>query len=212
VRRDAAGFLGRVDDQLKIRGFRIEPGEIEAILLARPDITAAAVIAREDRSGGTQLVAYLVPATGHTVDLDRLREHLATTLPHYMIPTSFVTLDTLPLAANGKLNSSALPDPEYDASVDALYVPPSTEAESIMAQIWSEVLGIVRIGVEDNYFALGGDSITSIRLVSRVRAAFGVELTPRVLFTNPTVAGLVRALPLSASFQYVDVGGTHRRA
>src|SRR2546427_12437212 len=115
-----------------------------------------------------------------------------------MVPSAFVVLDALPLSPNGKLDRRALPAPDPSALMGAGYVAPRTDAERALAGIWAEVLGVAQVGVEDNFFELGGDSILSIQVVSRARAAFGVDISPRALFTTPTVAGLAAALPADA--------------
>ncbi|HEX6471812.1 MAG TPA: non-ribosomal peptide synthase/polyketide synthase [Streptosporangiaceae bacterium] len=183
-------FLGRADDQVKIRGFRIEPGEIAAALLDHPGVGDAAVVARADGDPGHQrLVGYVVPAAGAAAPpAAALRDHLAAALPDYMIPAAFVVLDRLPTNRSGKLDRRALPAPELGD--DAAYVPPRTAAERAVAAAFADVLGARRVGAHDSFFALGGDSILSIRVVSRLRADLGVELSPRALFTTPTVAGL----------------------
>jgi amino acid adenylation domain-containing protein/non-ribosomal peptide synthase protein (TIGR01720 family) len=178
-------FVGRADDQVKIRGFRVELGEIEAALLAEPDVAEAVVVARQDPGGPKRLVGYVVPAPGG--DPSRLRERLAATLPDYMVPAAFVTLAALPLNANAKVDRRALPDPAPEAGPD--FVEPRTDAERALADIWRSVLRVPEVGVEDNFFSLGGDSILSIQVVSRARAA-GLELTPRDLFAHPTIATL----------------------
>ncbi|WP_447009228.1 non-ribosomal peptide synthase/polyketide synthase [Saccharothrix hoggarensis] len=180
-------YLGRSDHQVKIRGFRIELGEVEAVLAGHDAVAQAAVVVREDR-----LVAYYVPA-GPPVDAARLREHAGRVLPDYMVPTAYVALDRLPLNANGKLDRPALPAPEREASAAGGFVAPRTEAERLVAEVWADVLGLPEVGVEDNFFALGGDSISSIRVVSRLRAAF--DVSPRDLFDHPTVARLAAHLP-----------------
>jgi amino acid adenylation domain-containing protein/non-ribosomal peptide synthase protein (TIGR01720 family) len=186
-------YLGRADDQVKIRGHRIEPGEIETALLQHPDLAAAAVLARAD-DGHARLVAYLVAAAGaQAPSTPELRGWLARTLPDYMIPAAFVELDALPLTPAGKLDRRALPAPDYDAG--SAYVPPGTPAERELAAIWADVLGVDRVGSTDNFFELGGDSILAIQVVSRARAALGVQLSPRALFTTPTVADLAARLP-----------------
>ncbi|HEY4938771.1 MAG TPA: condensation domain-containing protein, partial [Actinomycetota bacterium] len=193
VRRDGRGrleFLGRIDHQVKIRGFRIELGEIEAALAQRPEIGNAVVVAREDEPGHKRLVAYLVPAAGAQLpDTADLRAFLAQSLPDYMVPSAFVTLDELPLSPNGKLDRKALPAPDPGAAHAGGYVAPRTDAEWTLAGIWSEVLGVAQVGVEDNFFELGGDSILSIQVVSRARAA-GLSLMPRDLFLHQSVASL----------------------
>ncbi|WP_249044250.1 non-ribosomal peptide synthase/polyketide synthase [Crossiella equi] len=184
-------FLGRTDEQVKIRGFRIEPGEIEAALTALPGVTAAAVIAREDQPGVRRLVAYLVGGHGHSVA--RLRAELGRTLPEYMVPAAFVALDVLPLTRNGKLDRAALPAPERTGT-DEEYTAPRTGTEQTIAQVWAEVLGLSRISADGNFFELGGDSILSITVVSRLREALGVEVSPRLVFSHPTVTALAAAL------------------
>ncbi|HEY6422703.1 MAG TPA: amino acid adenylation domain-containing protein [Pseudonocardiaceae bacterium] len=192
TRWDAEGnleFRGRADDQVKIRGFRIEPAEIEEALMRNPEIGEAAVIAREDQPGVKRLVAYLVPAAGEVVDVGGLRAYLATTLPEYMVPSAFVTLDELPLNPNGKLDRRALPVPEFSsAGID--YVAPRTDVEQVLADIWAQVLDVKQVGVEDNFFELGGDSLHSMQLTSRAKMAFAVALTPRDVLTARTVSAL----------------------
>ncbi|HEY9417978.1 MAG TPA: amino acid adenylation domain-containing protein, partial [Pseudonocardia sp.] len=194
----ALEFVGRADEQVKIRGFRVELGEIEACLAGHADVAQAAVIARGDQRGAQRLVAYIVPRLGEPAvdgvpDAATLKAHLAGVLPDYMVPSVFVLLPELPLTPNGKLDRRALPAPEIDQG-RSVYVPPRTELERIVAQAWAEVLGLERVGIEDNFFELGGDSLVSIRVISRLRAACAVEVSPRALFTNPTVAGLAAAV------------------
>jgi amino acid adenylation domain-containing protein/non-ribosomal peptide synthase protein (TIGR01720 family) len=198
-------FVGRADDQVKIRGFRIELGEIETALARHPDVGAAVVTAREDRPGDKRLVAYIVPAAaGRPAAPGELRAFLARTLPVYMLPAAFVTLDELPLSPNGKLDRRALPAPGRVADADAAgaapapggagYVAPRTPTEQALAEIWAEVLDLDRVGVEDDFFALGGDSVQGVRALSRIRAALGVELSARAVFDAPTVARLAEVL------------------
>jgi amino acid adenylation domain-containing protein/non-ribosomal peptide synthase protein (TIGR01720 family) len=185
-------FLGRADDQVKLRGFRIELGEIAAVLAQHPSVREAAVIVREDVPGAKRLVAYLVAA--HVVELAPLRQWLQQKLPDYMIPAHFVTLEALPLTANGKLDRKALPTPDgARPNGQVAYVAPCTPAEQILAEIWAQVIGVERVGVYDNFFALGGDSIMSIQVIARAQQA-GLRLTPRQLFEAPTVAGMVALL------------------
>src|SRR5918992_808542 len=191
-------YLGRSDDQVKIRGFRIEPGEIEAALLAHPAIAEAVVIARADQPGVPRLVAYVVPAPGRPApEGPELRERLAATLPEHMIPAAYVPLDAVPRTVSGKLDKRALPAPEWDAAARP-YLPPRTAAERAVAEIWAEVLGLERVGADDNFFDLGGDSIISIRVTARLRAAFGVDISPRAVFSHPTVARLAATLPVAS--------------
>ncbi|MEU4805248.1 non-ribosomal peptide synthase/polyketide synthase [Actinosynnema sp. NPDC023587] len=177
-------YLGRADHQVKVRGFRIELGEIEAVLAGFPSVRQVAVVVRDER-----LVAYVV---ADQVSVAELRDHAARSLPEHMVPSAYVALDRLPLNANGKLDRAALPAPERAASVGDGYVAPRTEAERLVAGVWEDVLGLARVGAEDNFFALGGDSILSIRVASRLRESF--DLSPRTLFDHPTVAGLAAAL------------------
>ncbi|MEN3359374.1 MAG: hypothetical protein V7637_3356, partial [Mycobacteriales bacterium] len=192
-------YLGRADEQVKIRGFRIEPGEIETALLGHPDLVAAAVVAVDSGSGHQRLAAYLVPAAGRIQPAAaELRSWLARTLPEYMVPAVFVPVPALPLTSSGKLDRRALPAPELDPAAGADHVAPGTPVERELARIWAEVLRVPRVGAGDNFFELGGDSILSIQVVSRVRATLGVALSPRALFTTPTVAGLAAGLPADA--------------
>ncbi|MFF5532690.1 non-ribosomal peptide synthase/polyketide synthase [Streptomyces cinerochromogenes] len=183
-------FLGRADDQVKIRGFRVEPGEVEAALAAHPDVVDVAVLAREDRPGAKRLVAYVVGPAGE--DAEELRSFAARTLPDYLVPTAVVPLDALPLSRNGKVDRAALPAPQ--ALPGRARVEPRTEAEGRTAAVFGEVLGSEPPGVEDDFFQLGGDSILSIRLASRLAETFDTDLTPRAVFTHPTPAGLARLL------------------
>ncbi|MET8010137.1 non-ribosomal peptide synthase/polyketide synthase [Streptomyces sp. NPDC005271] len=192
-------FLGRADDQVKVRGFRIEPGEVEGVLAAHPGVLDVAVVAREDRPGVKRLVAYVVPADGvPAVDPAGLRAHAAAGLPDYMVPSAIVPLDALPLSPNGKLDRAALPAPG-PAADRAPYRAPREGAEQLVARVWADVLGVERVGAEDDFFALGGDSILSIRLTSRLREAFETEISPRLVFTRPTVAALATALDTAES-------------
>ncbi|WP_425471110.1 amino acid adenylation domain-containing protein [Saccharothrix variisporea] len=186
-------YLGRADHQIKIRGFRVEPGEIEAALNAHPRVAQVVVLEQDQR-----LVAYYVP--NGDVRVSGLRDHASAVLPAHMVPSAFVALDRLPLNANGKLDRVALPAPERDAVTSTEYVAPRTETEEAIAAIWAEVLDVDRVGVEDSFFALGGDSIRSLRITSRTKAAFDVDLSPRDVLTARTVsslAGLVEELVLA---------------
>ena len=183
-------YLGRVDEQVKIRGFRIELGEVQAALAACDGVAQAAVIAREDRPGDKRLVGYI---TG-TADPATLRSMLSERLPEYMVPAAVVLLDALPLTSNNKLDARALPAPEY-ASGDG-YRAPANAVEEVLADIYAQVLGLDRVGVDDSFFELGGDSILSMQVVSRARAA-GLRCRPRDVFDEQTVAGLARVAEVS---------------
>ncbi|MGH3907542.1 MAG: non-ribosomal peptide synthase/polyketide synthase, partial [Pseudonocardiaceae bacterium] len=188
-------FVGRADEQVKVRGFRVEPGEIETVLRRHPDVAEVVVVAREDRPGIKRLVAYVVPAGQRAPAPGALRALVAGSLPEYMVPAAFVTLEKLPLSPNGKLDRRALPTPTAGVAVPTGYVAPRTDAERVVADIWAEVLGVERVGVEDNFFELGGDSILSVRALSRIRVALGVDLPARVVFDARTVARLVKLVP-----------------
>ncbi len=185
-------FAGRADDQVKLRGFRIELGEVEALLGRHPDVAQPVVVAREDTPGVKRLVAYVVPADPrHAPEPGELAGFTERHLPDYMVPSAFVVLDALPLSANGKVDRAALPAPA-GAAPAAEYVAPRTETEEVLAGIWQEALGAARVGAEDDFFALGGDSMRSMLVTSRARAAFGVPLTPHDVLTARTVANLAR--------------------
>jgi amino acid adenylation domain-containing protein len=183
-------YLGRADDQVKIRGYRIELGEIEALLRGHPDVRDAVVAVREDEPGGKRLAAYVVPADGAAAEPGDLRAHLARSLPDYMIPAAFITLDELPLSPNGKLDRRALPAPGNGVPASAGYTAPRTDAEQVIAGIWAEVLGVDRVGVYDNFLDLGGDSVQSLGVAARAKATFNIALTPREVLIARTVAGL----------------------
>ncbi|MGW1148484.1 amino acid adenylation domain-containing protein, partial [Streptomyces sp. NPDC002454] len=185
-------FAGRADDQVKIRGFRVEPGEVEAVLAAHPTVAQVAVVVRPDRAGTPRLVAYVVPAAGPEPDAAALREHAAGRLPAAMVPSAVVGLDALPVTPNGKLDRAALPDP--DRADTGPGRAPQSPAEIALAALFAEVLGRDGIGADDSFFDLGGDSLLAMRLVERVRTAFGIDLGVRELFAGPTVARLARAL------------------
>ncbi|WP_405783771.1 amino acid adenylation domain-containing protein [Streptomyces sp. NBC_00859] len=179
--------LGRSDDQVQLRGFRIEPGEIEAALLADPSVAQAAVVVREGRGGGgQQLIAYLVGAD-RDLELDVVRTSVSGRLPAYMVPAAFMRLEQLPLTANGKLDRAALPEPEV--TFGRTYSAPRTALEELLCSVYADVLGVERVGVDDDFFTVGGDSIRSIQVVARARTA-GLEISPREVFEHRTVAGL----------------------
>ncbi|HST57554.1 MAG TPA: condensation domain-containing protein, partial [Longimicrobium sp.] len=178
-------YLGRLDAQVKVRGYRIELGEIESVLRVHSAVTECVVVVREDAPGDRRIAAYVVGS----VDADALRQHLRRSVPEYMVPGALLMLDALPLTPNGKVDRKALPAPEAAQGGDR-YVAPRTPVEEVLAGIWAEVLRLERVGVNDNFFELGGHSLLVTRVVSRIRAVFGVELPLRALFERPTVAEL----------------------
>jgi glycopeptidolipid biosynthesis protein len=187
-------YLGRADEQVKIRGYRIELGEVQAALAALDGVQAAAVVAREDRPGDKRLVGY-VTVTGD-VDPAQLRNVLAEGLPPYMVPSAVVVLDALPLTVNGKLDKRALPAPEYQNVVR--YTPPATPTEEIVAGIYGQVLGLERVGVENSFFDLGGDSLSAMRVVAAINTAFDANLSVRTLFEAPSVRSVSQRLDSKA--------------
>ncbi|WP_457033053.1 amino acid adenylation domain-containing protein, partial [Kitasatospora sp. P5_F3] len=200
VRRRSDGlleFLGRADTQVKLRGFRIEPGEIEARLAAHPDVVRAAVLVREVRPGDKQLVGYVLPVPGSDSGPTEWGDWLASALPRYMVPAVLVPLTSFPLTGNGKLDHRALPAP----AAPAVGRRPGTPREEILCEAFAVVLGLPRVGADDDFFRLGGHSLGAMRLVSRVRALLGVELPVRALFEAPTPAELARRLDDTAGTQ-----------
>ncbi|MET8505487.1 amino acid adenylation domain-containing protein [Streptomyces sp. NPDC004787] len=203
-------FLGRIDQQVKLRGLRIELGEIESALAAHEDVTAAVVTVREDTPGDKRLVGYCVPVAGRELTVAGLRARLRASLPDYMIPSWFVFLEGLPFTPNGKVDRKALPQPEGDRPhVDTEFVAPRTETERIVADIWSEVLGLEQVGVHDDFFQLGGHSLRAVRLATRLQNA-GYAMSVRAVMQYPTVAEaaelLSRAGTVSRSLAF-ELGG-----
>ena len=184
-------LLGRVDDQVKIRGHRVEPGEIAAVLREHPEVADAAAAAHRDRSGDVRLCAYVRWTSDASPGVDRLMTYLAHRLPPYMTPAAIVTLDRLPLSPNGKLDRRALPRPDFDRlASDAPFVAPRTPTEERLAELWRDLLGLERVGTRDNFFAQGGHSLLAVRLAAGVRDRFGVDLSLRAIFENPTPAAV----------------------
>nr|WP_241265818.1 non-ribosomal peptide synthetase [Streptomyces boncukensis] len=204
-------YAGRGDAQVKVRGLRIEPGEVEAVLTRHPGVAQAVVTTREGHRGSTQLIGYvvaaggddggMVDAEGHVeadmtagITVRELRRYAAARLPEYMVPSVLVMLDRLPLAPNGKLDRAALPQPQLTSGA---YRPPRTAEEEILAGVYADVLALERVGIDDDFFAIGGDSIRSIQVVSRARAQ-GVEVSPRQVFEQRTVAELAQVATAGA--------------
>jgi aryl carrier-like protein len=185
-------FLGRLDYQVKLRGYRIELGEIEAVLAQHPSVKESVVAVREDGGGNKRLVAYLVPHAGASaLPVGELRGFVKERLPEYMVPGTFMTLDALPLTSNGKLNRGALPAPEgARPDLEVSFVAPQTETEQAIAEVWQEVLGVEKAGVNDNFFDLGGNSLLLVRVQSRLRDVLKREVSLIDLFRHPTISAL----------------------
>jgi amino acid adenylation domain-containing protein len=190
-------FVGRADRQVKLRGFRVEPGEVEAALCEHARVREAAVVLREDAPGAGGLVAYFVPGGGGAApEAGELRGHLRERLPEYMVPSSFVPLKAMPLTRNGKVDRDALPPPPAEAqgAGAARYVAPRAGIEQTIADVWRQVLKLERVGVDDNFFDLGGNSLLIVQAHSRLQAALGREMSLLELFKNPTISLLAQAL------------------
>jgi glycopeptidolipid biosynthesis protein len=180
-------YLGRADEQVKIRGYRIELGEIEAALRSLDGVDQAVVIVREDRPGDKRLVGYVTEAATGTVDIGGARAALARRLAAYMVPAAVVVLDRLPLTVNGKLDTRALPTPQYHRTQ---YRAPSNAVEEILADSYAQTLGVAQVGIDDSFFDLGGDSISAMRLIATINKALDAHLTVRILFDAPSVSAL----------------------
>jgi non-ribosomal peptide synthase protein (TIGR01720 family) len=182
-------FLGRIDDQVKIRGFRIELAEIQSVILEHSGVKEAAVIAREDVPGNKRLAAYIVWNAESPSSIDVLQSFVSEKLPDYMVPSVFVPLKALPLTNNGKVDTKALPAPEEVRAKSGTFVAPTTPTEKLLADIWTKVLRVERVGIHDNFFELGGDSILSIQIIAKANQA-GLQLIPKQMFDNQTIAKL----------------------
>src|SRR5215212_9882798 len=191
-------FLGRVDHQVKIHGFRIEPGEIESALAEHPAVAARTVVVREDKPGEKRLVAYVVAGKAQAVTQDELRSFLETKIPAHMIPAAIVLLDALPLRPTGKVDHGALPLPEkVKTDADKIFIAPRTATEKTLAEIWGEVLGLEKVGVNDNFFRLGGDSIRGIRVLGLAQDR-NLHFSMQQLFQHQTISGLARVVSEAA--------------
>jgi amino acid adenylation domain-containing protein len=194
LRNGSLEYMGRIDDQIKIRGYRIEPGEIEAALIAHGGVRVAVVIADEPQPGERRLVAYFVSSGTEAVAIVELRRFLETRLPDYMVPAIYIQLTALPLTPNGKVDRLNLPAPgQSRAQFENAFVIPLTIEEEVLAGVWSQVLKVQDVGADDNYFALGGDSIRSIQIVARAQER-GLHFSVDDLFKNPTIRGLAKVL------------------
>jgi amino acid adenylation domain-containing protein len=201
-------FVGRSDNQVKIRGFRIELGEIEAVLSQHPAVRESVVLLGEDNSGENRLVAYIVSSsefsTGQPSLISKLRGFIKEKLPQYMIPSAFVLLEALPLTSNGKIDRRSLRAPDLEISELNAAFAPRTPEEQLLAEIWSQVLGVKQIGIGDNFFELGGHSLLATQLIAKVREAFQVELPLRSLFQSPTVKSLALAIAIAKAQQAIE--------
>ena len=185
-------YLGRLDNQVKIRGFRIELGEIEAVLNTQTQVQQSIVVAHQDSSGNQRLVAYVV-ASDKSGTPQQLRDNLKQKLPEYMVPSLFMTLDSLPLTPNGKIDRQALPAPDGEISRSHEYVAPRNPSEEILANIFADLLELNHVGINDNFFEIGGHSLLAVRLMSQIQQHFKVNLPLASLFQNPTIKQLIEA-------------------
>ncbi|MFC4547675.1 condensation domain-containing protein, partial [Paenactinomyces guangxiensis] len=202
-------YLGRMDDQVKIRGYRIELGEIEAQLLKHPAVKEAVVTARKDGRSQADLCAYVVP--DGILDHSELRQHLAQTLPDYMIPSYLVELETLPLTTNGKVDKKALPEPSGQVQTGVQYTAPTNQTEAILARIWEDVLEVERVGIHDNFFELGGHSLKAMKLAARIHKELGPEIPLRELFSWPTIKELAVYIKEAEGDSYQAIEPAGRR-
>ena len=198
-------FLGRIDHQVKVRGFRIELGEIEVVLGQHPEVAENVVLAAE-HSSGNRLLAYVVPTNGAKPEADALRTFLKTKLPDYMVPSAFLCLDSFPLTSNGKIDRRALPSPsDMQPGLQQNYVAPENEAQQTIATIWKQLLSLERVGVQDNFFDLGGHSLLIVQLHRQLQAAFEKTLSVAEVFQYPTIAAMAQHMTAQASAQPPEV-------
>ncbi|MBC7928403.1 MAG: amino acid adenylation domain-containing protein, partial [Bryobacteraceae bacterium] len=187
-------YLGRIDHQVKIRGFRMELGEIESALLKHPGVAQAAVLVREDRPGDKRLVAYYVPVDASLVQDRDLRSGLAQTLPAFMIPSSFVSMPAFPVTSNGKIDRKGFRPPSVRPDLQQRYLPANDPLRSQLVTIWESLLGIMPVGIRDDFFRIGGDSLLAVQLVHRIQRVCGVKLPLGILFRHPTIESLSKEL------------------
>ncbi|QZY44460.1 non-ribosomal peptide synthetase [Mycolicibacterium austroafricanum] len=195
ARRNADGdieFVGRADEQVKIRGFRIELGDVAAAITVDPSVGQAVVVVSDLPNLGKSLVAYLTPADGAGVDVDRIRTRVAAALPEYMTPAAYVVVDEIPITAHGKIDRAALPEPEIAPTTE--FREPAAGTEAHLAQLFAELLGHEKVGADDSFFDLGGHSLLATKLVAELRAGFGVDVEVRDIFENATIARLAAHL------------------
>ncbi len=184
-------FLGRLDHQVKVRGYRIELGEVEGAMLCQPGVRQCVAVVRQGAAGDRRLVAYVVADAGSGLSADELRRGLKQRLPEYMVPADYLFLEALPLTPNGKVDRQSLPPPvPARAGPGGIFEPPRNLTEQVLVGIWAELLGVEQVGVNNNFFDLGGHSLLVTQLISRVREAFKTDLPLRSLFEAPTIAQL----------------------
>jgi acyl-coenzyme A synthetase/AMP-(fatty) acid ligase/acyl carrier protein len=181
-------FAGRSDHQVKIRGFRVETTGVQHVLDGHGLVVESLVTATHPAGNERQLTAYVQQKPGAALTREDVRAYVRAVLPEYMVPTAVVLLDSFPLTTNGKVDRARLPDPTRNDVVSGVYRAPSSPTESSIAEVWRELLGVAQVGADDDYVALGGDSILSLRMSSRLSTTFAVELTPRDIFDSPTIA------------------------
>jgi acyl-CoA synthetase (AMP-forming)/AMP-acid ligase II/acyl carrier protein len=204
-------YLGRLDFQVKIRGFRIELGEIEAVLTQHPEIATAVVIAQDSAAGDPRLIAYLVPQSAKVLTTEALKEYLLKKLPEYMVPAVFMTIPELPLSANGKINRKALPEPNQDRPVlEQVYFSPSNTTEQNLADIWCHILTLERIGVNDNFFDLGGNSLLIVRVASLVENKMCISIPIAKMFQYPTIRSLAKYMDSGSEVNKLQVNISER--
>ncbi|UCH95170.1 MAG: amino acid adenylation domain-containing protein [Candidatus Aminicenantes bacterium] len=204
-------FLGRMDYQVKVRGFRIEPGEIENQLLNHPKVKEAVVMPREKETGDTYLCAYLVPHEIENFPVSEVREYLRSELPGYMVPAYFITMEKMPLNPNGKVDRRSLPEPALGVKDD--YTAPRDETEKQLVKVWAEVLKVEEevIGIDDNFFHLGGHSIKAALLTSRIHKAFGVTIPLADIFKRPTIREIAQTIPGTVKERYAVVEAVEKK-
>jgi len=195
-------YLGRIDDQVKINGLRIELGEIEMVLEQCDAVKQAVVLAREDKQLNKRLVGYILP--DGLFNKETIIQFLETRLPAYMVPLLWVPMESFPVTPSGKINRSALPDPDISALLQNNYAAPVNETETVLVEIWQSLLGIERIGIHDNFFILGGHSLLLIKLVSVIKKRFNLIMPVPVLFKFPTIQGLSNYLEWEAGKETKD--------
>ncbi|NEQ79121.1 MAG: amino acid adenylation domain-containing protein [Moorea sp. SIO2I5] len=204
-------FLGRIDNQVKIRGFRIELGEIEAALLQHPAISEVVVLLREDHPGDKRIVAYLVFNQEQVPTINQIQNFLKNKLSNYMMPSAFVVLEVLPLTANGKLDRHALPAPKGRPQLEEAYVMPQTEAERVIVAVWQEILQLEKVGINDNFFGIGGHSLLLIKIQAKLNEIFGKELSIINLFKYPTIKELAQYLSNKNDIEKTEESSYNRR-